>query len=196
MPEQETPVPSAMILWGRGHDLRPESPTILGTPTPLLRDGGTRQAADGLVGTLRGRPVTVCHYDFHVGDARADFTIAVVDEVRAPADGIALHPITWLDRGPFRHRPGIAGWHVVELESSSLDRHYKLAVAPGVPDGAVRRLFEPVVVERCVEERNVLFELQAGTMVVAFHGVLHLAHQLDELWDRTDWLLGRVDAAA
>jgi hypothetical protein len=189
-----------MADWGLSHGLTFEDWCDPGTATPLLRDGISRTGYNGLAGTMRGRPVLVCLYTVAYGNGdggteTVDFTIVAVQEVRSPADGVALRPAVTV-HDPFRGRAHIPGARAVELESARMSLQYRLDVGPDVPAGAVRELFEPVVEDWCVEEGNVLFELEHQVLLVARRDLLYAPEDLEDLWARTDWLLGRIVAAA
>ncbi len=92
-----------MTAWGRSHDLSfVESPDI-GEGTPLLREGDERDAENGLVGELLGRPLTLCHYTYTVvtystdsngvrtrNESKHPYTVARIDDVRAPVARMTL----------------------------------------------------------------------------------------------------------
>jgi hypothetical protein len=191
--------------WGRTHDLVFEEFPALGRATPLLREGESQDAKNGLVGELLGRPLMICHFTFTlvgVGDeggtthSDADYTVAQVSDIDTSVDGMTLHPITALDRGLRKRGSSLALGRVVELESSALRRAYKLEAREGVSETAVRRIFEPSFMEWCIDERNVLFELEGGTLVVAVREHIAAPNELEDLLARTRWVLKRVIAAS
>ena len=190
--------------WGRTHDLAFEEFPALGRGTPLLREGDSQEAENGLVGEMLGKPLVICHFTFTlagVGDeggtthAGVQYTVARVREIDTPVGGLTLHPITGLDRAMHR-RAALPHGHVIELESAALHRHYRLEAGASVTDAAVRRIFEPSFMEWCVDERNVLFELEGGELVVGVLGHLAAPNELEDLWARTRWVLKRITAAA
>jgi hypothetical protein len=191
--------------WGRTHDLAFEEFPALGRGTPLLREGESQEAENGLVGELLGKPLVICHFTFTlagVGDeggtthADVQYTVARVRKVDTPVDGLTLHPITGLDRALHTRRASLPHGRVVELESAAMQHHYRLEARTSVSETAVRRIFEPSFIEWCVEERNVLLELEGGELVVGVLGHLAGLNELEDLWDRTRWVLKRVLAAS
>jgi hypothetical protein len=192
--------------WGRGHDLAFDEFPELDGATPLLREGDSRHARNGVVGELLGRPLLICHFTYTVvgvgdegGTTHADvsYTVAHIGELDTPVDGLTLHPTaSGLDRGLRKRRSSLAGGRVVELESAAMQRAYKLEAGEGATDVAVRRIFEPSFIEWCVDERNVLFEVENGQLVVAVPGHLADENDLEDLWARARWVLKRVVAAS
>jgi hypothetical protein len=192
--------------WGRTHDLVfDEFPEVAGA-TPLLREGESQSAENALVGELLGRPVLVCHFTYTVvgvGDEGGtthhdvDYTVVRVSEIDTPVDGLTLHPTSsGLDRGLRKRRSSLAHGRVVELESSAMSHAYKLEAQEGVTDTAVGRIFEPSFMEWCVDERNVLFELEGGELVVAVPEHISAPNELEDLWLRARWVLRRVSEAS
>jgi hypothetical protein len=199
-----------MTAWGRSHDLAfVESPDI-GESTPLLREGDERDAENGLVGQLLGRPLTLCHYTYTVvtystdsngvrtrNESKHPYTIARIDEVRTPVARMTLHPRSVIDRGWLdRADSALTSNRVVELESTDLHRRYKLEVHDDVPDIAVRQIFEPSFIVWCIDQQDVFFELEDGVLVVAVKSHLTEQGPLDALLDQSRAVLERIAAAS
>jgi hypothetical protein len=116
----------------------------------------------------------------------------VVDDVGSPLDGLALRPKLALRTNPFRHRAGIPTAQLVELEPARMRHRYALAVAEDVPEWAIRQLFEPALVDWCIKEGEVFFELENQVLVVAFRGIVYAPNELDDILARAEWLLDRI----
>jgi hypothetical protein len=189
-----------LTAWGRSHDLRFADVPDLGRGTPLLREGDVQLALNGLTGTLDGLPLLLCQYTYTIVEqtpgepnAEAPFTLVRVRGLKTPINRLTLHPIAGLDRAnPAEHGPAIKGDRIVELESSDLHRHYRLEVQRDVPDVAVRQLFEPSFVVWCVDQGDVLFELERGELVVALREHLSDGEWLEFLLERSRFVLQRV----
>ncbi len=199
-----------MTAWGRSHDLSfVESPDI-GEGTPLLREGDERDAENGLVGELLGRPLTLCHYTYTVvtystdsngvrtrNESKHPYTVARIDDVRTPVARMTLHPRSVIDRGWLdRADSALTSNRVVELESTDMHRRYKLEVHDDVPDIAVRQIFEPSFIVWCIDQQDVLFELEDGVLVVAVKSHLTEQGPLDALLDQSRAVLQRIAAAS
>ena len=189
-----------LSAWGRAHDLRFEDVPALGRGTPLLREGDVQVALNGLAGKLLGLPMLLCQYTYTIvsqtpGEPSADapFTLVRVRGLHTPISRLTLHPIAGIDRAnPLEHGAAVKGDRVVELESSDLDRHYRLEVQHAVPDVAVRRLFEPSFIVWCSEQEDVLFELERGELIVALRDHLDEPDWLDYLLERSRFVLQRI----
>jgi hypothetical protein len=199
-----------MTAWGRSHDLSfVESPDI-GASTPLLRQGDERDAENGLVGELLGRPLTLCHYTYTVvtystdsngvqtrNESKHPYTVARIDEVRTPVARMTLHPRSAIDRGWLdRADSALTSNRVIELESTDMHRRYKLEVHDDVPDIAVRQIFEPSFIVWCIDQQDVLFELEDGVLVIAVKSHLTEQGPLDALLDQSRAVLQRIAAAS
>jgi hypothetical protein len=199
-----------MAAWGRSHALTfVESPDI-GAGTPLLREGDEQDSENGLVGQLLGRPLTLCHYTYTVitystdsngvrtrNESKHPYTVARIDDVQAPVARMTLHPRSVIDRGWLdRADSALTSNRVVELESTDLHRRYKLEVRDDVSDLAVRQVFEPSFIVWCLDQRDVLFELEDGVLVVAVKSHLTEQGPLDALLDQSRAVLERIAAAS
>jgi hypothetical protein len=198
-----------LTAWGRAHALTfVESPS-LGEGTPLLRQGDSRKAENGLVGQLQGHPLTLCHYTYTVVSYSTDsngarqrqetdhpFTVARMDGVAGSISRMTFHPRGMLDRGWFdRADSALTSDHVVELESMELHKRYKLEVRDSVPDVAVRQVFEPSFIVWCTDQKDVFFELENGELLVAVKHHLDEQAPLDALLDRSRAVLARLAAS-
>jgi len=199
-----------MTAWGRSHELSFVESPDLGEGTPLLREGDERDAENGLVGELLGRPLTLCHYTYTVvtystdsngvrtrNESKHPYTVARIDEVRTPVARMTLHPRSVIDRGWLdRADSALTSNRVVELESTDMHRRYKLEVHDDVPDIAVRQIFEPSFIVWCIDQQDVLFELEDGVLVVAVKSHLTEQGPLDALLDQSRAVLERIAAAS
>jgi hypothetical protein len=199
-----------LTAWGRSHDLTFVESPDLGEGTPLLRQGDSRKAENGLVGQLDGHPLTLCHYTYtvvtHSTDANGvrthqetdhPFTVARVDGVGGSISHLTFHPRGALDRGWLdRADSALTSNRVVELESMDLHRRYKLEVRDAVADADVRQVFEPSFIVWCTDQKDVFFELEDGELLVAVKR--HLAEQapLDALLAQSRVVLARLAAAS
>jgi hypothetical protein len=198
-----------LTTWGGAHGLAfVESPSI-GSGTPLLRQGDERKAENGLVGDIDGHPAIICHYTYTVVTHTTDsngvqtrqetnhpFTVARLDDVRTTVARMTLHPRNVLDRGWLdRADSALTSNRVVELESSDLQRRYKLEVGDDVPDVQVRQVFEPTFIVWCLDEKDVLFELENGELLVAVKHHLSEQGPLDALLEQSRAVLQRIAAA-
>jgi hypothetical protein len=199
-----------LTAWGRTHELTFVESPILGEGTPLLRQGDSRKAENGLVGQIDSRPVTLCHYTYTVVTYSTDsngaqqrhesnhpFTVVRVDGVPGPITHMTLHPRSIIDRGWLdRADSALTPNRVVELESMELNRRYKLEVRDSVSDVDVRQVFEPSFMVWCTDQGNVFFELENGELLVAVKH--HLCEQapLDALLDQSRVVLARIAAAS
>jgi hypothetical protein len=199
-----------LTAWGRSHDLTfVESPT-LGEGTPLLRQGDSRKAENGLVGKLEGCPVTLCHYTYttvsHSTDSNGaqqrhetdhPFTVVRMDGIAGAISHMTLHPRSVVDRGWFdRADSAMTANRVVELESMELNRRYKLEVRDAVEDIHVRQVFEPSFMVWCTDQDDVFFELENGELLVAVKRHLDEQAPLDALLDQSRVVLTRLAAAS
>jgi hypothetical protein len=199
-----------LTAWGRSHELAFVESPDLGEGTPLLRQGDSRKAENGLVGRLDGHPLTLCHYTYTVvthstnsngGQTRQEtdhpFTVARLDGVAGAISRMTLHPRSVIDRGWFdRADSALTSNRVVELESMELHRKYKLEVRDGVPDVDVRQVFEPSFIVWCTDQKDVFFELENGELLVAVKHHLDEQAPLDALLDQSRVVLARLAAAS
>lgn len=182
--------------------------------TPLLRAGDERRAEDRQCGPLAsGSQAVLCHYTYEVEreitDSHGDsttiyephhFTVVQTDIAHPGIPSLTLHPrsfgdnrlLDWVDSAVTSNR-------VVELESSELEREYKLEVGDSASDVAVRLLFEPAFIVWCLNQAasRMLFELGSGRLVVAIPDHSYDAAQLDGLVDKASTIAARIaDASA
>jgi hypothetical protein len=198
-----------LTTWGGTHGLAfVESPSI-GAGTPLLRQGDERKAENGLVGDVDGHPAMICHYTYTVVTDGTDsngvqtrqetdhpFTVARLDDVRTTIARMTLHPRNVLDRGWLDGADSaLTSNRVVELESTDLQRRYKLEVGDDVPDMQVRQIFEPTFIVWCLDQEDVLFELENGELLVAVKHHLSEQGPLDALLEQSRAVLQRIAAA-
>lgn len=197
-----------LTAWGRSHGLAFVESPDLGEGTPLLREGDSRKAENGLVGQLDGHPLTLCHYTYTVVTHSTDsngsqtrqetdhpFTVARVDGVAGSIERMTLHPRSIIDRGWLdRADSALTSDRVVELESIALHKRYKLEVRDGVQDVAVRQVFEPSFIVWCTDQKDVFFELENGELLVAVKHHLDEQAPLDALLDRSRVVLARLAA--
>jgi hypothetical protein len=199
-----------LTSWGRGYELEFQETPDLGVGTPLLRQGDERKAENGLVGAVDGHPVTVCHYTYTVVSRTTDskgvmtrqesdhpFTVVRLDYVDTPVASMSLHPRSVLDRGWLdRLDSAVTANRTVELESADLQKRYKLEVQDAVSDVQVRQIFEPSFIVWCLDQKDVLFELENGELVVAVKNHLSDQGPLDALLAQSRAVLGRITSAA
>ncbi len=199
-----------MTAWGRSHGLEFVETPDLGSGTPLLRQGDEQKAENGLTGAIDGHPAIVCHYTYTVVTYTTDahgvrtrqetnhpFTVVRLDAVTTPVARMTLHPRSVLDRGWLdRVDSAITPDRVIELESADLQKHYKLEVRDDVSDLQVRQIFEPSFIVWCLDEKDVLFELEDGELVVAVKHHLSEQGPLDALLEQSRAVLQRIAAAS
>jgi hypothetical protein len=199
-----------LTAWGRAHDLAFVESPDLGEGTPLLREGDKRKAENGLVGRLDGHPLVLCHYTYTVVSYSTDsngsrtrqetdhpFTVARLDGLAGSIEHLTLHPRSIIDRGWLdRADSALTSNRVVELESMELHKRYKLEVRDGVPDVAVRQVFEPSFIVWCTDQKDVFFELENGELLVAVKHHLDEQAPLDALLAQSGAVLTRLVAAS
>ena len=177
--------------WNEGVGMWQES------ATPLLRGGDRRDSQDHVYGPLAsGGEATLCHYTYEVErtttDSKGNTTTTweqhpfTVIETGVTAPGIprlTLHPRSFGDNRLFdRIDSKLTSDRVVELESSELEREFKLEVSDSASDMAVRLLFEPAFIVWCLDQgAGMLFEIEQETLVVAIRGHSYDAAELDQL---------------
>ena len=180
--------------------------------TPLLRAGDRREATDRVCGPLaNGSQAVLCHYTYEVKkqsvDSKGNSTTRweehpfTVVETGVGAPGIpllSLHPRSFGDNRVFdRIDSALTSNRVVQLESSELEREYKLEVADSTSDVAVRMLFEPAFMVWCLDQADdkMLLELEDGALVVAIPDRSYDAAELDALVERATTIAKRFDDA-
>jgi hypothetical protein len=176
--------------------------------TPLLRAGDRRKTADRVCGPLAGGSQAVlCHYTYEVKKQSVDskgnsttsweahpFTVVVTGVVAPGVPLLSLHPRSFGDNRVFdRIDSALTSNRVVQLESSELEREYKLEVADSTPDVAVRLLFEPAFMVWCLDQAadNMLLEVENGALVVAVPDHSYDAAELDALVDKATTIATR-----
>jgi hypothetical protein len=199
-----------LTAWGRAHELTFEESPNTGSGTPLLRQGDEQKAENGLVGSFAGHPVLVCHYTYTVvtystdsngvrtrNEAHHPFTVVRLDAVASGVSRMTLHPRSGLDKGWFdRVDSALTSNRVVELESSELHDRYKLEVKDDVSDIEVRQIFEPSFIVWCLDQKDVLFELESSELLVAVKSHLTEQAPLDALLEQSRAVLERIAAAS
>jgi hypothetical protein len=182
--------------------------------TPLLRAGDRRNSKEHVCGPLAsGSQAVLCHYTYEVRhenvDSRGNTTTSweehrfTVVETGVTAAGIArlsLHPRTFGDNRLFdRIDSALTSNRVVQLESSELEREYKLEVVDSASDAEVRLLFEPAFMVWCLDQAadGMLLEIENEALVVAIPDHSYDAVQLDGLVDKATTIATRLaDARA
>jgi hypothetical protein len=186
-----------MSAWGARHGLE-----LVGDPgeppgaTPLLREGDRRELANAVAGPIAGDPRgMVCHYTYweeqrnsngQKSERSTEHTLLILD---LPASAGVLRFLTCAPRGFTgglfdRISSALTRSRVVELESVELHGAFRICVADGQDDMAVRRLFTPafMVWLAGLDGSELRFELEDGCLVAAIPD-----HCFDA--DRLDWLL-------
>jgi hypothetical protein len=164
-------------------------------------------------GPLTTGAAVLCHYTYvvetHSTDSKGNSTTNreshpfTVVETPVDAGGIprlTLHPRSFGDNVLFdRLDSALTSDRVVQLESSELDREYKLEVADASSDLLLRLFFEPAFIVWCLDQSGdeMLFEIEDGTLLVAIPGHSYDAAQLDGLVEKTNAIATRLaDALA
>ncbi len=188
-----------MDVWGARHGLgsyaMPKTPP---KATPLLRESGRRWVANAVRGPIAADPSgVVCHYTRRVsnGKSSTDFPHTIV-MLQLPATAAVLPVLSAYPRDVTGGlldglRGALTSRRVIELESVRLDGAFRIAVDDRQSDLSVRRLFTPafMVWLEELEGRDLRFELEAGTLVVAIP-----ERSFDA--ERLDWLLGAASRIA
>jgi hypothetical protein len=181
--------------------------------TPLLRQGDRRHSGDHVSGPLTGGgEAALCHYTYEVRkettDSKGhttttweshDFTVVETRVAAAEIPRLTLHPRSFFDNRLFdRIDSALTSDEVVHLESSELERAYKLEVADSCSDVAVRLLFEPAFIVWCLDQAGdeMLLEVEHAKLVVAIPGHSYDAAELDGLVDRATTVAARFADAA
>jgi hypothetical protein len=180
--------------------------------TPLLRAGDRRETTDRVRGPLAGGSQAVlCHYTYEVKKQSVDskghsttsweahpFTVVETGVTVPGVPLLSLHPRSFGDNRVFdRIDSALTSNRVVQLESSELEREYKLEVADSTADVAVRVLFEPAFMVWCLDQAadEMLLELENGALVVAIPDHSYDAAQLDALVDKATTIATRFEDA-
>jgi hypothetical protein len=196
------PDPNATSLarWAAGHGFAPTDRRLQGE-TPLLRQGVIDVATDVHEGELDGRPARL--FDLYVdaaglpvpgdtGVTTAAFTVLLV-EVNAPGwPRVTIHPGEfsegdWLTR-LLRHDD-----HRVRDAGAAFDSRYRMRVADSTPKEAVERLLSSELLNWCVEQPSLIFDLEnnvdtGDSLVVAAPGDDVDEAVIDRLADQARWL--------
>jgi hypothetical protein len=113
---------------------------------------------------------------------------------------LSLHPRSFGDNRLFdRIDAALTPDRVVELESSELQREYKLEVWDSASDMAVRLLFEPTFIVSCLDQAadGMMLELENEALVVAIPDHSYDAAELDGLVEKAETIAARfADAHA
>jgi len=199
--------------WARSRGWSRDAGTWLDEATPLLRDGDRRDSKNHVSGPLGDGQAVLCHYTYEVahrhsdsqGHTTTDWEAHDFTVVQAPAGAsgitrLSLHPRSFGDNRLFdRIDSTLTANRVVELESSELEREYKLEVADAASDQAVRLLFEPAFIVWCLDQAadQMLIEIENEVLVVAIPEHSYDTAQLDALVEKTTHVATRLaDAAA
>ena len=155
-----------------------------------MRDSRQRCRGDALPLHLRGGAETT--------DSEGNTTTSweahpfTVVETGGNAPGIpclTLHPRSFGDNRLLdRIDSALTSDRTVELESSELEREFKLEVPDLAADMAVRLLFEPAFIVSCLDQgTGKLLEIENDTVVAAIPGHSYDTAELDGLvdWART-----------
>jgi hypothetical protein len=191
---------TVLAAWAAAHGLAPSERPLRGE-TPLLRQGVIDVATDVHEGELDGRPARV--FTLYVdaaglpvpgdtGVTTAAFTVILV-EVAAPAwPRVTIHPAEfsegdWLTR-LLRHDD-----HRVRDVDPAFDGRYRLRVADSTPDDALDRLLDSELVDWCVEQPSLIFDLEnnvdtGDSLVVAAPGDEVDEAVIDRLAGQARWL--------
>ena len=173
--------------------------------TPLLREGDRRHSDDHVYGPLpSGGEGALCHYTYEVKHETVDseghtdttwvehpFTVIETGVLAPGIPRLTLHPRSFGDNRLFdRIDSKLTSDRVVELESSELEKEFKLEVSDSASDMAVRLLFEPAFIVWCLDQGDgMLFEIEEQTLAVAISGHSYDAAELD-------WLVGMAGTIA
>lgn len=200
-----------IVAWARSRGWTEGAGPWRESATPLLRKGDRHESEDEMWGPLPGGGEAVlCHYTFEVEQQATDshgnttttwephpFTI-VETGVTAPAiPRLTLHPRSFGDNRLFDQIDSkVTSDRVVQLESSELNREFKLEVADETSDLAVRMLFEPAFIVWCLDEgAGTLVEIENETLVVAIPDHSYDGAELDSLLDKATTIAARVAEA-
>jgi hypothetical protein len=193
---------TALERWAAGHGFTPSERRLEGE-TPLLRQGMVDVATDVHEGELDGRPARV--FDLYVdaagmpvpgdtGLTTAAFTVLLV-EVDAPGwPRVTIHPAEFSD-GSWLTRLLHHDDHRVRDVGPAFDARYRLRVADSTPEDAVDRLLASDLIAWCVEQPNLIFDLEnnvdtGDSLVVAAPGDEVDEADIDRLADQARRLAG------
>jgi hypothetical protein len=195
---------SYLAAWARSRGWREGVGMWRESATPLLRDGDRRDSKDHVCGPLAGGgEAALCHYTYEVRQETTDskghttttweehpFTVIETGIIAPPGiTRLTLHPRSFGDNRLFdRIDSALTSDRTVELESSELEREFKLEVSDSTADMAVRLLFEPAFIVSCLDQgAGMLLEIENDTVVVAIPGHSYDTAELDGLvdWART-----------
>jgi len=193
--------------WAAAHGFAPSERKLRGE-TPLLRQGVMDVATDIHEGVLDGRPARL--FDLYVdaaglpalgdtGLTTAAFTVLLV-AVDAPAwPRVTIHPAEfsesgWLTR-LLRHDD-----HRVRDVGPAFDERYRLRVADSTPDDGLDRLLSSELVDWCVEQPSLIFDLEnnvdtGDSLVVAAAGDEVDEAVIDRLAGQARWLAAWFESA-
>ena len=194
--------------WARSRGWTKDTGTSHDEATPLLREGDRRNSENHVSGPLAsGNQAVLCHYTYEVKRTSRSssgsttthweehpFTV-VATHVAADIDRLTLHPRSFGDNRLFDQiDSALTSDRVVELESSELEREYKLEVVDSASDQAVRLLFEPAFMVWCLDQAGdkMLFEIEDEMLVVAVPDHSYDAAELDGLVDRATTIAARL----
>jgi hypothetical protein len=186
--------------WAAEHGFAASERKLQGE-TPLLRQGVIDVATDVHEGELDGHPARL--FDLYVdaaglpvpgdtGVTTAAFTVLLV-EVNAPGwPRVTIHPDEfsegdWLTR-LLRHDD-----HRVRDAGAAFDSRYRMRVADSTPKEAVERLLSSELLNWCVEQPSLIFDLEnnvdtGDSLVVAAPGDDVDEAVIDRLADQARWL--------
>jgi hypothetical protein len=173
--------------------------------TALLRNGYRRSYGTGYQGTIAGRDGIIFPYTYVSRETRTrtttdangnthtetyevdvdhDYTICRVALPHATIPRLSLSQRGGLG---FRFLDGIGSAltsdHTVELESVEFDKRYRLEVADGSDDLAVRRLFTPVTIVWFTAHGPDSLELENGALVIPIPGRTDDPDTLEALYE-------------
>jgi hypothetical protein len=191
---------TVVARWAAEHGFAASERKLQGE-TPLLRQGVIDVATDVHEGELDGRPARL--FDLYVdaaglpvpgdtGVTTAAFTVLLV-EVNAPGwPRVTIHPGEfsegdWLTR-LLRHDD-----HRVRDAGAAFDSRYRMRVADSTPKEAVERLLSSELLNWCVEQPSLIFDLEnnvdtGDSLVVAAPGDDVDEAVIDRLADQARWL--------
>ena len=197
--------------WARSRDWQEGGGTWQESATPLLRKGDRRHSKDHVFGPLAdGDEAALCLYTYEVKQESTDskgnttttyaqhpFTVVETGVTAPGIPRLTLHPRSFGDNRLLdRIDSKLTSDRVVELESSELEREFKLEVADSASDVAVRMLFEPAFIVWCLDQGDgMLFEIEQETLVVAIPKHRYDAAELDGLVGKASTIAARLTDA-
>ncbi len=175
--------------WAAERGWRMVDAIVLAEATPLLREGDERQTGWGVEGQLdAATPFVAGHYEYTVirtvTDTDADGTTRTRTERDTSNFSVALIPAPGVEFPALALAKGSTGGFMsrvsgalsdlkpVELESSEFNDAFRLMVADGADEVAVRERFSPAVQVAFIERgsNGVRVELEDGQLLVARAG--------------------------